>query len=493
MANTKSLWIDTAPAHAFPTLDRDVQADVAVVGGGIAGILAAWQLAQSGKRVVVLEANRVCRGVTGYTTAKVTSAHGVIYESLGDNAGIYAEANEWGVAWIGQQAAMAGIECDLARKSMYVFAENGEERETLQREFEAIQGTDLAAVWVHQPDLPIPALGAIHYVNQIQFHPNKFVQGLAERLLTLNGEVFENTRVREVEEGEPCRIVTDRGIVTAAKVVIASHFPVYDPAMFFSRLAPYRDYAVAARIRGALPQSMSIGAGENGYAFRTQDDLLIVSGESHKVGQADSNACFANLEAYVRKHFDVESIPYRWSTQDNKTLDQMPYIGRISGTSDHAFIITGFGGWGMSTAAFAGRIVADLVAERDNPWAETFDPNRWKGIEGVKTFVKENVNVAKHFVGDKVAHAEDGSPQQLLPGDAAIFRVNGEKVAAYRDLSARLHVVSPICTHMGCDLAWNAAETSWDCPCHGSRFDYEGNVIQGPAVENLERKEILED
>jgi Rieske Fe-S protein len=297
--------------------------------------------------------------------------------------------------------------------------------------------------------------------------------------------IYEDTRAYEVREETPCKVHTVRGTVVATHVVVATNFPVYDPAMYSVRLAPYRDYAIAVQIDGDLPSEMSIGASDSSYSFRTHGDLLIVSGEMHKVGQADTASCFERLEAFARKTFQVVSVPYKWSTQDCMSLDRMPYIGPISASSKNVFVATGFSGWGMSTSAYAGKITADLVSERENSWAATFDPYRWQNVTAVKTFVKEAFNVAQRWFGDKIWNQEDADIDALEPDEAAILPLDGEKVAAYRDGEGNLHAVSPVCTHLGCDLAWNSAERSWDCPCHGSRFDFRGKVLQGPAVEDL--------
>jgi glycine/D-amino acid oxidase-like deaminating enzyme/nitrite reductase/ring-hydroxylating ferredoxin subunit len=493
-----SIWTATTDGNEFPSLEEDLNVDVLVVGAGIAGMCTAWRLARTDQRVAIIDAARVCEGVTANTTAKVTAGHSLIYEKLTSKIGseyaqAYADANLWGIEWIADQAAKHDIACDLRRNSMLVFAENADEREHLHEEFEAAKKLKLPVAWSEETDLPLKTMGAIRYENQAQFHPRKFVQGLAARI---DAQVFEKTRALDLEEKDGvCTVTTNRGKITAKYVVIASHFPFYDPGMFYARLSQFRDYAVAARIRGQIPKSMSIGAAQSAKAFRTQpfknEELLIVSGEGHNVGEEpDTRTRYENLERYVRQNFDVEEIVFRWSTQDNNTLDSMPYIGQASSGSDRVFVITGFGGWGMAAGAYSGRIISDLIAGRANPWAEFFAPGRFKGAESLKNLASQGVTVAKHYVGDKMSDVSDKPPGQLKPGEAAIVKVDGEKVAAYRDNSGVLHAVSPVCTHMGCDLAWNTAEESWDCPCHGSRFDPNGMVLHGPAVNHLEIKTV---
>ena len=500
MVKNVSLWMATGGDSSYPPLDKDTTADVCIIGGGIAGILAAYQIAERGFQVAVVEANRVCAGVTGYTTAKVTSAHSLIYSKLMDTAGpksaqAYADANQWGVQWVAGVAESLKIDCDLSRRAMLLYGETEDERNQLQAELDACRNVGLPVNWTDEVALPIKTVGAVRYEDQVQFHPRKFVLGLAEKLANFGGKIYEQTRALEVKEGEPCEVVTDHGTIRSRWIVVASHFPIYDPAMYLARLAQYRDYAVAAQVRGPLAEDMSIGVSEQAMSFRTQPyhdgELLVVSGETHKTGQEpDTRKRYESLENYVREHFDVIDIPYRWSTQDNSTPDSMPYIGRISPRAKYCLVTTGYNAWGMSTAAFSGSILADLISGRENEWADAFDPNRFKGFESLKATVKENVNAVKHLVGDKFSDAEKMRPEDLQPGQGAILKVEDDKVAVCRDSQGQIHAVSPICTHIGCDIAWNPAEESWDCPCHGSRFSMDGHVIQGPAVKDLAPKMI---
>lgn len=482
----------TTPSTLYPALKGDASTDVCVIGGGIGGILAGYQLAERGLKVMVLEAARVCGGVTGYTTAKVTSGHGIVYKSLIAHSDMaharsYADANQWGVDWIAAQ----DVDCDLQRKPMLVFAEDEKQESTLRQEFEACRSLNLPVSWTNEVDLPLKTYGAIRYADQVEMHPRKFVLAMAEKIEKLGGVIHELTRVTTVREGEPTVVETEKGSVVCRYVVQATNYPIYDPGMYFALLSPYRDYALAARVDGPLPHSMSINSTSETHAFRSAGDLLIVSGFSHKVGQADPREHYRLLEEFTRRYFKVKEIPYRWSTQDVRTPDRMPFIGPITSMRKRTHLITGFSAWGMAASAYAGRIVADHITGKPNAWAEHFAPRTGSGfVETAKELVIENANVARHFIGDKLTDTEPLAVEQLPAGEGAILKHDGRKVAAYRDHSGALYGVSPVCTHLGCDVHWNASEKSWDCPCHGSRFDYCGNVLQGPAVKPLERRPL---
>lgn len=486
MHSRNSVWMDTATSAPEAALSGDRQAEVAIVGAGLAGILTAVELVERGRNVVLLEAGTVGHGVSGYTTAKITSAHRLIYDRLGANASAYAEANQWGLERLIDVLARWNVEADVERKPMWVIAESDPEREELLREYDAARAAGLLVQWSEAAPFPMACRGAIRYERQAQFHPVKAMRGLAARLRERGVQVFEGSRVLDTKRSdEGVTLRTAAGSVQAERVVIASHYPVYDPAMYFARLFPYRDYAMAVRVEGDLPTDMAIGASNSSHAYRPYGDLLIASGEGHKVGQGDGEACYGRLEAVTRDRFRVVEVVATWSTQDNETLDGMPYIGRIQRDDDRIYLLTGFGAWGMTTSAYGARIVADGLDGIHNAWAETFDPSRGKGLEGAVTYVKENANAAKHLVGDKILPPDDIRVADLRPGQAAVIGGDDGRRAIYRDPGGRVHCVSSSCTHMGCQVAWNAAETSWDCPCHGSRFAPDGEVLQGPAVNPL--------
>lgn len=493
-----SIWVDSTPETSYSALRRDTTVDVAVLGGGIAGLTAAALLKREGLKVAVIEAGRVGAGVTAYTTAKVTSLHGLQYDSVEssfgeDGARAYAEANEAGLARIAEFVEELGIDCDFRRKPAFTYAEDEQGREQVEREVAAAKKAGLAAEFTRETDLPWEVTGAIRVADQAEFHPRKYLLPLAETIPGGGSHVYERTRATAVSDGSPARVETTGGTVTADHVVVATHFPFLDRGGFFARMHPERSYALGVYVNGDAPQGMYLSTESPSHTVRSTPapggELVIVGGESHKVGQADTTERYRRLEHWAHARFDVREIAYRWSTQDNMPVDGVPFIGKLAPGSKSLWVATGFKKWGLTNGTAAAMILADLIAGRENPWASLFDATRVKPLASASEFVKENVNVGKRFVGDHLSRPDVRSVDELGPGEAAIVRDGVRKLAAYRDEAGEVHAVSAVCTHLGCQVKWNDAERSWDCPCHGSRFHYDGNVLQGPAVKDLEPRD----
>lgn len=503
LGKAESVWIDTTPTLTRLTPALPASIDTIVIGGGIAGLTTAYLLQTSGARVAVLEANEILKGVTGYTTAKVTSLHTLIYDKLirtfgEEQARMYGEANQAGLNKIAEWTDDMQIDCDFKHTSAYTYADSEDMLRDIEAEVQAAQRLGLPASFVRQIPLPVPNKGAVMFSGQAQFHPRKYLLKIAEAFTRAGGLIFERLRVMGVEEGRPCTVKTERGDLRATYVVVASHYPIYDPALYFSRLAPYRSLVLGVRLSEKAPEGMYItGSSEMGHSFRNQPmpdgELFLVGGEGYKVGQGgDVRERYKRLEAFARDHFPVTSVDYHWATQDNDTLDHVPYIGPIGPKSTNVFVATGFHGWGMTNGTAAGLILSDLIMRGSNPWADLFNPNRIKPAASAKSFITEGVNVAKEVVESYLPVGGAKDVTKLAAGEGMIVRHDRERLAVCRDLAGILHAVTAKCSHMGCDVAWNYAEHSWDCPCHGSRFDVLGKVIHGPAVKDLERRSVPE-
>jgi glycine/D-amino acid oxidase-like deaminating enzyme/nitrite reductase/ring-hydroxylating ferredoxin subunit len=490
-----SYWVESTTASPYPQLSDTTEADTCVVGAGLVGITTALLLQEAGRDVVIVEMGEVVTGVTGHTTAKVTSGHGLIYASLesshgADTARGYAQANEAGLARIADLVSRYSIGCDFERKANYAYCERPEDADDIRAEVDAAARAGLDVSLVTETSLPFPVAAAIELRDQAQFHPRKYLLALLDVFTSNGGRVFEKTRATGLEEGSPCVVETTGGEVRARHVVLATHYPFVDRALLFPRVHPKRSYVVAGPA-DRLPEGMFISSTEPTRSVRTIPDgdrtLLLVSGEGHSTGQEyETEERYENLDRWGAEHFGLRT-EYRWSTQDGTSVDELPYIGTIRRGSDHVYTATAFNKWGFTNGTIGADIITDAILGRSNEWAGLFDVHRVTVKQSAEKFVSENTKVAMHFVRDRALHPQRSDPHELAPGEAGVHRSGTQMVAAYRDEDGLLHKVSAICTHLACVVSWNPAEKTWDCPCHGSRFDFDGHVIQGPAVKDLEQ------
>jgi glycine/D-amino acid oxidase-like deaminating enzyme/nitrite reductase/ring-hydroxylating ferredoxin subunit len=498
-----SFWVATTPETAYPRLDEDIETDVAVVGAGIMGITTAVLLKRAGKRVALIESKRIVCGASGYTTAKVTAGHGALYSHLessfdAETAKTYAEAQQAAIERVARFVAEDAIDCDFERRDNYVYAETAEEAEQLRTEADAARRAGLPASYVDETPPPYSVVGAVRIEGQAQFHPRKYLLALAATLPSDGSHVFENTRVEDVKEADPCVVTTASGhSVRARDVVIATQLPILDRGLFFAKAHPHRSYAVAAPLNGtAPPDGMFLNTGTPTRSVRTMRDgdqpYLSVGGNGHKAGrEPDTPERYDQLEEFLRRHWPAAGeVEYRWSTMDFMPLDRVPYMGRLRRRSQHVFTGTGFNKWGMTNGTVAAMLLTDRILGRENAWAPVFESKRWHLGASLGKFLAENASTGVRYVVDRIQPARGPRPDDLEPGQGAITRVRGRKLAVYRDESGRLHAFSPVCPHLYCLVAWNPAERSWDCPCHGSRYAGDGTVIQGPATRNLRPQEL---
>jgi glycine/D-amino acid oxidase-like deaminating enzyme/nitrite reductase/ring-hydroxylating ferredoxin subunit len=481
-----------------------VSADVAIIGGGIAGITAASLLKDAGCTVVLTDSKRILRGATGYTTAKLTSGHGLLYGHLisrfgEEKARLYADANQAAIEHVARVVERHGIECDFRRTENYVYADERDKRSSIEQEVEAETKLGLPATFVEEPPLPFATRGAVRLDGQAEFHPRRYLLPLVERLPGDGSHVFETTRAHQVEEGRArCRVETDRGPIEARDVLVLTQIPFLDRGLFFTKVHPYRAYVLAAAIEAEkAPNGMFVTSKSPTRSIRTTPHegrlLLLLGGEGHKTGTDSQNEQrFETLHEFLRTNFDAGPVEYRWATQDYYSVDRVPYIGSLTRRSKHIYVATGFSGWGMTNGTLAGMILADAVLGTENAWVGVFRSKRRKPRTSAARFVKENASVARHWLADGLTVRAARPLRTLARGQAAVLRISGRKVAVYRDEDGTLQAVSAICSHLACLVHWNSAERSWDCPCHGSRFGVDGRVLQGPAVRDLASIDVRE-
>lgn len=496
----RSLWnADTALPDRSGSLPG--KTEVLVIGAGIAGLTSACLLARSGRTVTVLEARRVGGGVTGNTTAKVTAQHSLVYDHLSRTHGKqvatgYGQAQLDALEWIATEAATHDVDCSFERRDSFVYSRRPERREELVKEADAAQAAGMPAEYVSELDLPFDVAGAVRFREQAQFHPLRWLLHLASEVEQHGGAIVEGVRVMNAHRrGDVFDVETDRGSLRAGHVVVATHYPILDRGMFFSRLDPTRDLVVHGPVATSNAPSGMYLCADDGHSIRTVPGMdpsqpeLIIGGEHYRPGEAvDVEGRYTRLAGWAKDTFAMESVTHRWSAHDLTTIDRIPYVGRYAPGSSNLWVATGFALWGMTNGTVAGRLLQQLVlGGADKARSSLFDPQRGQ-LRGIPAFAKANAAVALHLVGDLARAAVNPADFDALPRDSAtVARQRGDVVAAYRDTGGSLHLLSAHCTHLGCTVQFNNAERSWDCPCHASRFDIDGAVLNGPATEPLRR------
>lgn len=497
MHSTVSIWEATAGRAGHPRLERDeLDVDVAVVGAGITGTTAAMLAKLGGRRVALVEARVIGGGVTGGTTAHLTEAIDTRYRTLEDRFGhegarLAADSSRAAIEKIAELSRRLSIQCDLERLPGYLFTEHEDEVESLKSELDAARRAGVR-VELERPALPIVVKAGIRFDDQATFNPLSYVLALADRIEGDGSYVFEHSRVLAVDDGEPCLLHFENGsTLRAADVILATHAPI-DSVLLNTRIAQHRSYVVSGPVEQAPHGLFWDTASPYHYvrsyraAGRTE---LIVGGEDHRTGQeSNTDDAFQRLAEYAAR-FGLETVERRWSAQVIEPVDGLPFIGK-NPDSEHVHVATGFSGNGMTLGTVAAMIMSDACLGRPNPYAGLYSATRVKPFAGLGSFISTNIAFPLHLLSDRLRPPEVRSLEEIERDDGRIVRVGGERLAVYRDVAGTYHAVSAICTHLGCQVAFNPAEKSWDCPCHGSRFALDGGVLDGPAITPLAQRGI---
>lgn len=497
-----SVWLATSSLIDLPPLSSDEHADVCVVGAGLSGMTIAYLTALEGRSVVLIDDGAVAGGETHHTTAHLVTALDDRYyelERLHGERGARLAASSHGTAidTIEEIVGRENIDCDFERVDGFLFVPPGDSTDILSRECRAAERAGVKVDFLEHLPLDFYEFGpALRFESQAQFHAVRYMNGLAAAVKRVGGRMYGAAHATSIEGGAHPSVRTASGYtIEADAIAVATNTPVNDRVAMHTKQAPYRTYVIAARVAaGSVPHVLLWDTPDPYHYVRVQrgkaegratHDYLIVGGEDHKTGQADDfEQRFAALEAWTRARFPmVEDVPLRWSGQVMEPIDGLAFIGRDPG-EENVYITTGDSGNGMTHGTIAGLLISDLIAGRDNPWATLYDPSR-KCLRAVSEYMRENANVIAQYA-DHVTAADVGSTESIRAGDGAVIRRGVKQLAVYRDEHGALHTHSAICTHLGCVVHWNGTEKTWDCPCHGSRYDkLDGHVLNGPAIKGL--------
>lgn len=497
-----SLWIETTKEDLkTEILNGNIETEICIIGAGIFGLTTAYYLGQCGKKVTVIEKERIGEKVSGNTTGKITSQHGLFYNYLVSNYGIqyaqkYLKANEEAIKNIKEIIDNEKIECEYEEKDSYVYAQKEDEVLEIEKEIEAVEKAGIKAEFIKKiNDFPIDIKGAIKFKGQAQFHPRKYMIGLCKTILKQN-KIYEKTTALEIEKNNDEYIIyTDRGNIKSKYIVLATHFPIINtPGFYFAKMYQSTSYAIAIETEKKLFDGMIISAKEPIYSFRTSfyngKKVLLICGTEHKTGEAiATEKKYKELEDIAKKYYPDCKIIFKWNTRDCISLDKIPYIGEFSNLMNNVYIGTGFKKWGMTSSNVAAKIITDKILKNENEYEEIFNSRRMNLIKNRAEVKNMVINTANSLVFNKF-RIEPFNINQIEKNNGAIIEINTELVGVYKDINGEIYAVKPICSHLGCLLNWNNTDKTWDCPCHGSRFDFTGKNIYEPAIKGLEQIKI---
>ncbi len=474
----ESIWNKQIHPPVFPSLEEDLTAQAAVIGGGICGILTAFLLQRAGLKTIVLEADAIGSGQTHLTTAKITLQHGLIYHRLLTEKGFigaknYAESNRRGILAYENLIRELSISCFFEKLPAFLYTHTPEGMEKLNQEKNALLSLGIPCRICRKDSWT-----ALCVDGQAQFHPLLFLYALAPQL-----SIYEHTKVTRVKGN--C-IYTEKNTVTANHIIFACHYPfVLVPGLYFLKMHQERSYAAALKGDAGLPAGMFFGIDSDTPSLRRFQDYTLIGGEGHRTGKNHSSFRYQSLKETAKKYFPEAVLAEAWSAQDCVTLDGLPYVGRFSPFAPNWYVATGFGKWGMSLSMAAALLLTDLICGRPCTYEELFSPKRNWNTRAIKSFLGEMKQASCSLSQSFLNRGQKIDADALLPGTGCIGRIDGKKRGIYKDTDDTLHLVSPRCPHLGCQLCWNPEDKTWDCPCHGSRFHRTGEIIDGPAQTGI--------
>lgn len=491
-----SLWLDSVPDFNFAPLEKDIEVDVCVIGGGITGISTAYELSKAGLKVCILERDHLCHHATGNTTAKITAQHGLFYDYLintfsHDLAKGYLDANLEAISNIKNIIDTEKIDCDFEVCDNYVFTDLEEEVLKIKHEVLAVNSLGFDANLVDTIPLPVKCLSAIQFPNQAQFNPLKYVMGLVGCIKKNHGLIYENSKVYDVKkEGDSYHIYTKNNVVSSKYVVFACHYPIINaPGFYFLKMYQEASYLIAVETASSF-DGMYINTKAPIMSFRTaltndKKRVVLIGGSNHKVGtQEDISSCYTVLEDLAKNVFPDAKVLNRWQTQDCISLDKLPYIGEFSSLWKNSFVATGFKKWGMTTSNVAAMIISNFILGKENPYQDVFSSTRFHPLKNGTEFVNMLKQATSSLVMDKFNVPQD-TLDSITKNSAKIVEINKTKIGIYKDKDGKFYAIKPVCSHLGCELSWNDLEKTWDCPCHGSRFRFDGKSLYSPSVDDL--------
>ena len=494
----KSYWIASGIENktSYPKLEQDLESEICIIGGVLTGLSWAYYLTKKGFKVTILEKDKIGNHTSGNTTAKITSQHGLFYDYLIQSVGKeqarqYLYANEQAIHNIQEIIEKEKINCEFEKQDAYIFTQEEKEVENIKKEVKSVNSLGFHSEFVEEIELPISIKGGIRFPNQAQFNPYLYMLGLAQKIIENGGKIYEDTKVMDVKkQNEDYEILTENARVTSRYVIIASHYPFLTvPGFYFMKMYQEASYIVAVEDKNKTKfEGMYINVEKPTLSVRrTEKGLILIGGSEHKTGEKiDLKNAYLNLENKAKQLFPETTVKYRWNTQDCISLDKIPYIGEFSKWMPNVYVATGYKKWGMTTSNVAANILVDKIIEKENPYQEVFRSTRLEPIKNYQELTNMTKEVTQSFLIEKLKKP-DTYVKNMRKEEGKIIEINGQKVGAYCDMEGRFHFVKPICTHLGCELTWNNLDKTWDCPCHGSRFDYDGKSIYDPSIKNLEK------